>query len=58
MRIPRWFWLSLIPIIMVVIGYANRNEGRIARLEESKGDVVNRLDRIEKKVDRLVEHAR
>jgi hypothetical protein len=55
MRVPRWIWLSLIPLVMTIAGDRMHTEGRISRLEESKADVVQRLDRIEKKLDHWME---
>jgi hypothetical protein len=55
MRVPRWLWLSLLPLLMAIGGDRMRTETRISRLEESKQEVIQRLDRIEHKVDRIIE---
>ena len=55
MRVPRWLWLALVPLLMAIAGDRMHTESRLARLEESKGDVVSRLDRIEKKLDHWME---
>jgi hypothetical protein len=55
MRVPRWLWLSLLPLLMAIGGDRMHTETRISKLEESKQEVIQRLDRIEHKVDRIIE---
>ena len=58
MRFPRWL---LIPFLTVALGMtADRVnlEHRLSTLESSYKDIQQRLDRIEGKVDMLVERGR
>jgi hypothetical protein len=54
MRIPRWI---LVPFVTLALGASADRlhvENRLSTMEASYKDIQNRLDRIEMKVDQLV----
>lgn len=58
MRFPKWLLIPLIPVLMALAADRLHIENRLSAVETFRGDVVNRLDRIEKKLDRMDSHAR
>jgi hypothetical protein len=58
MHIPRWL---IVPFVTLVLGASADRlhvENRLTTVEQSYKDIQNRLDRIEMKVDQLVQQGR
>jgi len=53
MRVPRWLWIGFLPILGAIAADRLHIENRLSSVEEFKSEIIMRLDRIEKKVDRL-----
>jgi hypothetical protein len=55
MHIPRWLLIPFLTLVLSAAADRLHVENRITTVEQSYRDIQNRLDRIETKVDQLVQ---